>query len=143
MFFYTIYLYIQNVYTMKNSIINVRIDSLSKEKFKDVCDAEGVTMSNKIVDLIVEYTYRGNTLKSRLVKMLLSELLPAVLFETAADARAIIQSHLGEHLAFDCQVSELKISDDTNIASGYVDFVDGDISMTIAFSLIPTDVQFQ
>lgn len=125
---------------MKDSIINVRIDSLSKEEFKEVCDAEGVTMSNKIVDLIVEYTYKGKTLKSRLVKMLLNELLPMVLFETVADARVAIQSYLDEHLAFNCQVSELKISDDTYIASGFVDFVDGDISRTIAFSIIPNAV---
>lgn len=133
-------MYTQNVHTMKDSIINVRIGSLSKEEFKEVCDAEGVTMSNKIVDLIVEYTYKGKTLKSRLVKMLLNELLPMVLFETTVDARVAIQSYLDEHLVFNCQVSELKISDDTYIASGFVDFADGDTSRTIAFSIIPNAV---
>ena len=125
---------------MKNSIINVRIDSLSKDAFKEVCDAEGVTMSNKIIDLIVEYTYKGKTLKSRLVKVLLNDFLPSVLFETTVDARAAIQNYLDEHLAFNCQVSELKISDDTHIASGFVEFLDGEESKTIAFTIIPNSI---
>ena len=38
---------------MKKDGIKIRIDSKLKEKFKGICEEEGLTMSNKIIDFIL------------------------------------------------------------------------------------------
>jgi antitoxin component of RelBE/YafQ-DinJ toxin-antitoxin module len=94
---------------MKKEEINIRIEAEIKNKFKQICDNENTTMSNKIQRFINEEIYHNiKNIKTKLIKTIVEPIILNNLFETIDVMKLNIETELNENLSFNTNISKLE-----------------------------------
>jgi hypothetical protein len=127
---------------MKETELKIRLSKEFKSKFKNKCERENITMSNKLYNLINNYIDDGiviehyKSIRIILVKTILSKILNLLLFENIDSAKGIIESEFQNNLIFETKLN-LKIDNENNICYGDVFFqLEDKTYYSITFNII-------
>jgi len=116
---------------MKETEIKIRINSELKNKFKNKCKIESLSMSDKIIKFINDdinfitdgiFLSQEKSIKILLTKMVLNKVLTNELFEFNHTLKTVLEKTLKENLSFETIVSEIKTNKDNKMVYGSVLF---------------------
>ena len=131
---------------MKETEIKIRIDSELKNKFKNKCKIDKLSMSDKIINFINDeinfiadgiYLSPEKPIRILLVKMILNKVLNDELFKFSDIFKQNLENILKENLAFETIVSNIIFNNENNMFYGEVTFYSEDnIPYNINFTVI-------
>lgn len=130
---------------MKENEIKIRIDSETKTKFRNKCNSEKITMSDKINKFINEDINNivgsiklelEKPIRVVLVKLILNKILHDCLFEYHSDLKTTLDENFKKNLGFEVFVSDIKVSKEYNNTYGNVIFkLEDDTPICIDFNV--------
>lgn len=116
---------------MKETEIKIRINSELKNKFKNKCKIDSLSMSDKIVKFINDdinfitdgiYLSQEKSIRILLTKMVLNKVLTNELFEFNHTLKTVLENILKENLSFETIVSDVQYNNENNMTYGSVSF---------------------
>ena len=116
---------------MKETEIKIRINSELKNKFKNKCKIESLSMSDKIVKFINDdinfitdgiYLSQEKSIRILLTKIVLNKVLTHELFQFNDKLKTVLENILKENLSFETVVSDVQYNNENNMTYGSVFF---------------------
>lgn len=115
---------------MKETDIKLRLSSDLKTKFKNKCNSENTTMTNKLLGFINNDIYSfdeivitpDKSIRYLLVKSILNKVIIDLSFEYVDDFKVKLEKALHSNLTFEIIVSDIKSLSDSNAFYGEVFF---------------------
>jgi antitoxin component of RelBE/YafQ-DinJ toxin-antitoxin module len=116
---------------MKETEIKIRINSELKNKFKNKCKIESLSMSDKIVKFINDdinfitdgiYLSQEKSIRILLTKIVLNKVLTHELFQFNDKLKTVLENTLKENLSFETVVSDVQYNNENNMTYGSVFF---------------------
>jgi hypothetical protein len=135
---------------MKETEIKIRVSSELKNKFKNKCKIESLSMSDKIIKFINDdinfitdgvFLSKEKSIRLLLTKMVLNKVLINQLFEFNDTLKTVLEQTLKENLSFETIVSEIKNDNhNNNMVYGSVSFyLEDRTPYNIDFTLIANE----
>lgn len=96
---------------MKKEEINIRIEPLLKKDFKNMCEFNGFTMSEKLIELIEREVYSANSVKLTILRKIIEPFISSIYFEPINNYKNLIQDHIKKYVSFDFIISDIVYKD--------------------------------
>lgn len=116
---------------MKETEIKIRINAELKNKFKNKCKIDSLSMSDKIVKFINDdinfitdgiFLSQEKSVRILLTKIVLNKILTNELFEFNHTLKTVLENALKENLSFETIVSDVQYNNENNMTYGSISF---------------------
>jgi len=134
---------------MKESEIKIRINTELKNKFKNKCKLDSLSMSDKIIKFINDdvnfitdgvYLSQEKSIRILLIKMVLNRVLTNGLFEFNNTIKTVLENSLKENLSFETIVSDIQYNSEKNMSYGSIFFyLEDKTPYNVAFTVITNE----